>query len=161
MIGQSRARYCSPACKQRAHRSRKGANRNAPRKTVTVSRSRRSAGHGREHCAEAVALLAALDAELAKNSEALGQRLVWSAAEAVILELLADTVDRRAALESLMASTDDAKIRLKVAAELRLIDAALARLLREIKTELPPLRSRTSEKASRAARTRWDRDASR
>jgi hypothetical protein len=105
--------------------------------------------------------LAALDAELAKNSEALGQRLVWSAAEAVILELLADTVDRRAALESLMASTDDAKIRLKVAAELRLIDAALARLLREIKTELPPLRSRTSEKASRAARTRWDRDASR
>jgi len=65
-IGRASASYCSPACKQRAHRSRKGANRNAPRVTVLAPGGRRG------HSAEAVALLAELDLELSENSADLG-----------------------------------------------------------------------------------------
>jgi hypothetical protein len=49
-IGRSNARFCSPACRQSAHRSRKGQNRNEPRVTVVAPGGRRG------HSAEAVAV---------------------------------------------------------------------------------------------------------
>ncbi|ORB87510.1 hypothetical protein B1987_13685 [Mycobacterium kansasii] len=109
------------------------------------------------HCAEAVELLKRLDAELAENSEQLGKPLKWSASDSAILELAADTIDRRAELQELYESTKDDKLRLKIACELRLIEAALARLLAKVKTDLPEPPSRTSRKAQAAARARWDR----
>ncbi|WP_162334403.1 hypothetical protein [Mycobacterium basiliense] len=109
------------------------------------------------HCPEAVALLERLDSELAENANVLGKALKWSASETAILELVADTIDRRGELQRLYESTKDDKLRLKLAGELRLIEAALSRLLAKIKTDLPEPPSRTSRKAQAAARTRWDR----
>lgn len=172
-IGRAGSRYCSPACKQRAHR----ANRNANAETVTDTEAERvtvTAGKGARfkrdpvtakvdvtggHSAEAVALLQKLDAELAENAKVLGKALKWSASETAILELVADTIDRRGELQGLYESTKDDKLRLKLAGELRLIEAALARLLAKIKTDLPEPPSKTSRKAAAAARVRWDRDA--
>ncbi|RFZ05431.1 hypothetical protein VIMS_04933 [Mycobacterium marinum] len=172
-IGRAGSRYCSPACKQRAHR----ANRNANAETVTDTEAERvtvtaPAGKGSRfkrdqvtakvdvtggHSAEAVALLQKLDAELAENAEQLGEPLSWSAADVAIRELVADTIDRRSELKALYRSTKDDKLRLKIAGELRLIESALARLLVRIKTDLPAAPSKTSRKATAAARARWDR----
>jgi len=151
-IGSPRARYCSPACKQRAHRSRKGSNRNAPSVTVLTP------GRGC-HSAEAVALLAELDAELAENSTARGlvDPLAWSAAEQAIRESLAWTVDRMVDLRARYHASDDDKVRLKISGELRLLETNLARLLKGVSTDLPAQPSIRSRKASRAANARWRR----
>jgi hypothetical protein len=151
MIGRSRAVYCSPACKQRAHRSRKGAG-----VTVAADSTVPRVGQLGGHSVDAVALLQAMDAELAENAKKLGRPLKWSAAERAILELAADTIDRRGELQSLYEATADAKLQLKIACELRLIEAALARLLAKIKTEMPAPQSNVSRKAAHAARVRWD-----
>lgn len=159
MIGRANARYCSATCRQRGHRSRKAENRDTDAVTVPSRADlpvMEAAPAG--HCAEAVALLAALDAELAENAQQLGQRLKWSASEAAILELAADIIDRRAELRGLYEVTRDLKGKLKISAELRLVEGALGRLLRQIKTDLPTPPSLTSQKARRAAHVRWARD---
>lgn len=169
-IGRAGAKYCSPACRQRARRAGGAAKCDkAVTDTGVASRGRRrrtGAAVGRSdssfsgHCAEAVELLKRLDAELAENAKQLGKPLRWSASESAILELAADTIDRRSGLRQLYdESADDAKLRLKIACELRLIEAALARLLAKIKTDLPAPPSKTSRKATAAARARWDRNA--
>jgi hypothetical protein len=157
-IARAGALYCSPTCRKRGNRARGDDKCD----TVTVTRTRTGAPGGRRgtagapHCPEAVALLKRWDAELAENSKHLGKPLKWSAAESAILELAADTIDRRAELRELYESTGDNKLRLKVAGELRLIEAALARLLAKIKTDLPAPQSTRSRKAEHAARVRWD-----
>jgi hypothetical protein len=161
MIGGARARYCSPACKQRAHRSRKGANRNGSRQSVTVPATGGQPtvhGGGQSHCAEALALLASLDAELAANAEELGQELEFSAAENVVRGLIADTVDRRVDLWARYHASDQTKERLTLSAEIRLLDTSLARLLRQVSPDVPEPQSRTSQKAAAAAAVRWRRD---
>jgi len=50
-------------------------------------------------------------------------------------------------------------MRLKVSAELRPLEAQVARLLKQVRTDMPAPPSRKSMKASKAARTRWNRDA--
>jgi hypothetical protein len=113
------------------------------------------------HTAEAQEVLRALDAELADNGEHLGldEPLEWSAAERTVRELIADTIDRRVDLQQRYEPCDDDRLRLKLATELRLLETSLARLLKQVKTDLPAPISRTSQKASAAAKTRWDRDA--
>jgi hypothetical protein len=111
-----------------------------------------------------VALLAALEAELVEKSAdhglAVGEVLGWSAGEAAVLEMIADTVDRKADLsEQYRAAADDPRLRIKLSGELRLLESNVARLLKQIKTELPPAPSPTSQKAKRAADTRWGSNA--
>jgi hypothetical protein len=53
---------------------------------------------------------------------------------------------------------DDTKTRLKLSAELRLLEGNIERLLRRVKTDVPQLLSATSEKARRAVMVRWDRE---
>lgn len=163
-LGRAGAAYCSSACRQRARRSRRGDKCDNAAAAVTdtavatrAPRRKRALAAG--HCAQAVALLQRLDAELAENAKVLGKALKWSASETAILELVADTIDRRGELQRLYESAKDDKLRLKLAGELRLIEAALARLLAKIKTDLPEPPSKTSRKAAAAARVRWDRDA--
>jgi hypothetical protein len=156
MIGRSRARYCSPACKQRAHRSRMGASRNASaRRCVTVRAPRRRGGRS----AEAVALLASLDDELKENSEDRGligdDVLSWAAAERVVLDMVADAVDRKVDLCARYLATDDDKVRVKLSTEIRLIEGSVAKLLKSVSTDLPEPQSKTSRKASAAAHARW------
>lgn len=165
-IGRATAQYCSAACKQRAHRGRRGANRNAPtRVTVTVpsdqgSDSRSDPGG---HCAEASALLQALDAELAMKSDAMGlppeQPLEWSTVERANLGTIADAIDRKVDLQGRYRAADDDKVRVKLSGEIRLLQRLAADLLKRVSTDLPAAPSHISVKASQAAKTRWARNA--
>jgi len=58
------------------------------------------------------------------------------------------------------APETDLKTRLKVSAEVRLLEGLAARLVRQIKTDLAMPESMTTVKARRAANRRWDRDSS-
>jgi hypothetical protein len=151
-IGGARASYCSPACKQRAHRSRRGAKGNARGVTVTVP-TVVAAG---THSVEAMALMAELSAELAENSAARGllEPLVWSAAERAVLESVARNVDRTVDLWARYHASDDDKIRAKLSAELRLLETSLKGLLAAVKTDIPAPKS---ARATHAAETRWRR----
>lgn len=158
-IGRGGAKYCSPACRNRAYRARRPANRRAIRHTqsVTVSLA------GGEHCAEARELLDGLDAELKANAEQLGAALKWTAAEKVLLDLIASTVDRRQDLQRLFDEAEKPSALVRISGELRLLDAQISRLLKSISTEptLPgPRRSVRSQKASKAALSRWNRGSS-
>lgn len=162
-LGTLRAQYCSTACRQKAHRRRSGRDRNADRNetAVTVMSTLSAPPSGRVHTAEALAVLAALDAELADNAEQLGleEPLEWSAAERVLLKLIADSIDRRVELQHRYDESDDDRLQLKFATELRLLETSLGRLLKSVKTDLPAAPSRKSQKASQAAHARWGRDA--
>jgi hypothetical protein len=103
-------------------------------------------------------LLAALDAELEAASKAAGADLIWSAAEEQIRELLADAVDRRDELNRRYKSIEMLSLRLKVASEIRLLDAAIPKLLAQLSTEIEQPMSVVSQKASKAANARWTRE---
>src|SRR5262249_55494523 len=104
-------------------------------------------------------LLAALDTELAENSEDRGligdDALSWSAAERAILDLVADAVDRKVDLYARYLASDEDKVHVKLSTEIRLLEASIARLVKQIKTDLPEPSSRVSQKASHAAHVRW------
>ncbi|ULP45940.1 hypothetical protein [Mycolicibacter virginiensis] len=110
-----------------------------------------------------MALLQALNTELAQKSDAMGlppdQPLEWSAVELATLEMIAAAIDRRADLYGSYRATDDDKIRVKLAGEIRLLETAVDRMLRRVHTDLPAAPSLTSVKAQRAANTRWARNA--
>jgi hypothetical protein len=52
----------------------------------------------------------------------------------------------------------DTKTKLKLSAEVRLLEQAAARLIRDIKTDIPQQESLRTIKARAAVRRRWDRD---
>ncbi len=109
----------------------------------------------------AQALLDSLDADLARAAEKQGVSLSWTAAERQVLTMIADTVDRRedVAARYAKAKAKDDKIVVKLSQELRLLDAAVVRLLKSVETTVPEPLSPRSAKAQRAARARWDRAA--
>lgn len=107
---------------------------------------------------EAQHLLAALDAELAASAKQAGRDLVWSAAERDIIAMIAAEVDRRVELTANYEACDNVATKLKIATELRLTEQAIARLYRQVSTDVPGPMSVTSMKAQRAARSRWDRE---
>lgn len=124
-----------------------------------VSPGRRSLGL-MAHCPAARRIRRELDKELADNAAESGTELMWTAADRAILERISATADHITDLTRDYAATgDDVKLRLKLAGEIRLQDAQLTRLLKQVKTEPPPEPSLRSIKAQRAARVRWDRDA--
>ncbi|MEX7474576.1 hypothetical protein AB4Z39_33335 [Mycobacterium adipatum] len=104
-LGTPRSRYCTPACRQKAHRRRGGkrnADRNAEDRSVTVSVT--AAGH----TAEALAVLAELDAELADSAAEFGEELAYSAADRAAREAAACEIDRTVWLRSAYdAAVDD------------------------------------------------------
>jgi hypothetical protein len=105
---------------------------------------------------EARKLLEGLERELESSSQRLGQKLEWSAAERAILGLIAGAVDRRVELADTYERSEP-KVKVKVSAELRLMEQSIARLLKYINTDPPAPKSLRSVKATRAARARWDR----
>jgi hypothetical protein len=117
-----------------------------------------------ERSVEALNALRELDSELALVSEHTGRSLVWTAADRKLLELIADTIDRKVDLTALYEATPDITPRVKLSAELRLLEGSLARLLRLVKTDVPDVRQREpsyvrSARASRAAKARWSPNA--
>ena len=110
------------------------------------------------HSSEARRVRRELNAELASTAAASGQALEWSAAERQILALTASAIDRKCDLATDYAAATDAKGRVKLATELRLVEAHIERLLRRIKTDIPQPESTTTQKARMAANTRWNRE---
>lgn len=108
--------------------------------------------------AEARKALAALDAELAVASERRGQRMVWTAAETAVLDLISSTIDRKVWLRRAWSHTDDVKLRVKLSAELRLLETSLARLLKQVTPDVRAAPSLKTVKARKAAEVRWRRD---
>ena len=53
----------------------------------------------------------------------------------------------------------DPKVQCKLSAEARLLEQSIARLLKQIKTDLPAPDGKKTVRARRAANARWDRDA--
>jgi VIT1/CCC1 family predicted Fe2+/Mn2+ transporter len=115
-----------------------------------------------------------MDAELARVGAVVGQEIAWSPGEIEILETIERDADRRAALERAHAECEDlgAARALKLAQEIRLIEAQTARLVKGLQRELSKLLGQSqsddkhsaapasvvSLKAQRAANTRWHRE---
>lgn len=100
-------------------------------------------------------LLRELDSELAASSERTGTTLVWTAADRAVLDAVAANIDRRVDLTADYQSSTEPKVRVKLSAELRLLEGALARLLKEVKTDIPTPEPQATIKARRAANARW------
>jgi hypothetical protein len=114
-----------------------------------------------------------MDAELARVGSILGADIAWSQGEVELLDTVARDTDRRAALERAHAECEDLGTprALKLAQEIRLIEAQTARLVRQLQREIAKLLSQkpveekpqaplspVSRKAQHAANTRWRRE---
>ena len=88
--------------------------------------------------------------------------MIWSSAEAEILDMIAAHVDRRTDLAKRYKTTNETRAKIALSTELRLTESSLARLLKTVELGIPtgeetkPV-SATSMKASQAAHTRWKR----
>lgn len=111
------------------------------------------------HCAEARRVRRELDQQLAATAAATGRDLVWTAQDRVVLSLIQAAIDRIGDLQRDYAQADQAKTRIKISAELRLVEAQVGRLVKQVKTDVPAPLGLRSVKAQRAARARWSKDA--
>lgn len=110
------------------------------------------------HCAEARRVRRELDQQLAATAAASGRDLVWTAQDRVVLGLIQTAIDRKHDLTADYAGATEAKTRVKISAELRLLEAAVARLVKQVHTDIPAPMSRRSQKAQAAARVRWGKE---
>lgn len=101
-----------------------------------------------------------LDKELDSAGKRAGKKLEWSAAERAILDLISADFDRLSDLQDAYATAvkaGEVKLQVKLSTEMRLLEQSTARLLKQVKTDLPAQPSKTSLRAQNAANTRWDR----
>lgn len=109
--------------------------------------------------AEARKVLREMDKELESAGRRAHKKLEWSAAERAILDLISANFDRISDLRLAYHDAAEVKVQIKLSTELRLLEQAAARLLKQIKTDLPAPESKTTVRARAAANTRWDRNA--
>ena len=99
-------------------------------------------------------LIAALDEELAAAAKATGRELVWSAQEFDLTEMLGAAVDRRVELSAEYQRCKELGPKIKLAAELRLLEGSIARLHRQVSTEVPaPMSGDITEGAAHCSDT--------
>jgi hypothetical protein len=114
---------------------------------------------------EAQSVVDTLNADLAANSKSRGVALSWSPREEELIRQVAATMDRRVDVAAVYRQTvteGDAKMMVKLSAELRLLDKAVGGLLKEIDTDVVPVKeSTTTVKARRAVNTRWQNERER
>jgi hypothetical protein len=109
------------------------------------------------NCPEARRVRRELDQQLADAGRAAGMTLVWSAAERAILDLIQAQLNRKYDLGKDYRAAEDARTRVQVSAELRLLESSVERLLRRIKTDVPAGPESIASVRARAAVTkRWD-----
>jgi hypothetical protein len=90
-----------------------------------------------------------------------GVELAWDATELEIIGMIMAGIDRKVALNNDLDTATDTKTRLKLSGELRLTETHIARLLKQVRPEMPPatvpseLTSARSGKARKAAHARW------
>lgn len=112
---------------------------------------------GQVRSGDAQRIIAALNAELAESAKQVGHELIWSAAEQDVIDMIAAEVDRRVELTVAWEACDNVNVRLRLATELRLLEGAIARLYRQVSTDVPGPQSAVSRKAQHAANSRWKR----
>lgn len=116
----------------------------------------------RVHTPAARALRRRLDGELKAAAKRQNTTLEWTLEERVTLDLLADTVDRREQVQAAWDATDpsDRKSLVAYSAELRLIDAAIQRMVKSLDPEgtsaKPASSSLISQHARKAALASWE-----
>ncbi len=96
-----------------------------------------------------------LERQLAQSTDGEG---FFTAEEKAVLDLLAQLYNRLADLQARYDGADDDAQRVKLSAEMRQLTMSIARLLRQVSTDVPPLAeppSPRSVKASKAAQARW------
>jgi hypothetical protein len=86
------------------------------------------------------------------------QKLVWTAAESAVLDDIAFTVARMARLRRDWSRAEDPKMRVRISAELRLLETSKVRLLKSATRDLPAKESMRAIRARRAVNARWRRD---
>jgi hypothetical protein len=111
--------------------------------------------------AQARKVLRELNAELASASEHAGRSLVWTAQDRAVLECIADTVDRHVQLANAYAVAEDTLRKVRLSAELRLLEGSLARLIKQVKTDVPAPESQTTIRARANVMQRWNRERER
>jgi alpha-beta hydrolase superfamily lysophospholipase len=87
--------------------------------------------------AETRRVLRELDKELAAASRRLGREIVWSASEQAILGQISSILDRKQDFLEAYEAAEEIKVRLKISAEVRLLEQAAARLVQAVKTDVP------------------------
>ena len=107
------------------------------------------------HSSETRKVLRQLGKELELSSNASGEKLVWTASDQLILNQISSILDRKAELSGVYAATADINVRIRLSAELRLLEQAAARLVKLVRTDLPGPESLRTVKARRAASVRW------
>jgi hypothetical protein len=108
--------------------------------------------------AEARKVLRELDKELESAARRSGRSLEWSAADRAVLGLISASFDRISDLNADYEACSETKLKVKLSTELRLLETAAARLLKQIKTDLPAPDGKKTVRARRAANARWDRE---
>jgi hypothetical protein len=111
------------------------------------------------HCYEARRVRRELDQQLAASAASSGRSLAWSAQDREVLVLISAAIDRKHDLAGDYAAAVESKNRIKISAELRLLESGIARMLRQVSTEIAKPMSRPSQKAQAAALARWSRNA--
>jgi len=99
-----------------------------------------------------------LDKWLDDVSEETGREPRWTAVELILLDLISDAIDRKVGLATIADSADDdLKAKTKLMAEVRLTDAHIARLTKDLRVRAAPSSSESqqSRRARRAANARW------
>lgn len=107
---------------------------------------------------KATAVLANLDSELADTAKRLGESLSWSAAERELRDILARTIDRRELLHGMLDKAGTPKECVRLSTEIRLLNASIGKLLKEIRTEPSAPESRATVRNRAAANVRWQRE---
>ena len=113
------------------------------------------------HSASARKIGRELDKMLAQVATATRRQLSWDATELATIALLMDGYTRRDQLQAIYEQTGDPKAKMKVATELRLTEAQLARGLKAIQQGLAKLTpkaaptTRAGRRAQHAANVRW------
>lgn len=109
-------------------------------------------------------LLRQLNSDLAAAGQRSGRDLEWSAQERALLGLICDQTDRRSELYAEYRGTEDTKARVKLSAELRLLEGSISRLLKGVSTDVSggaprQYESQASRRAQHAALARWGRES--
>jgi hypothetical protein len=116
---------------------------------------------------EAQRFLQAMHDELASNADATGLSLAFSTAEQETLGNVAALIDRKVELrQAYEDASDDTRLRIALSTEVRLIEQAIARMLRTVDMCAPAAEvdaaddvlTPTQRKAQAAAQSRWRRD---
>src|SRR5690606_12876363 len=96
-----------------------------------------------------------LDKQLGKVAAIMGLPASWTAAEEAVLGLISDQIDRKVELSEAYQSAPDHKVAVKLSGEIRLLEASIARLLKQVEPVPPAPDSAKTVKARHAANARW------